>query len=297
MNSNSYLCGTIDDDGNQVVAIADVGGFTWRFPSHPRRVIAGTTTGGTASSITSLSIANQCSPPNRGKFVVQFTSGGYVGQARVVTNSSAGTLSWAENFGAAIPAGIAFEVYESTPGALNDLFNSLSVAGGDFAVTQVYPAAMSVSVASGRIFDGANYTEVAAQTLSGIPSPVVNPRIDLVVINQAGVASIIRGTEAASPVAPAIPAGSVPLARIILGVNQAIIVNGTLVDERAGRLGYLPQHGSVLDITGTATTLNGTLTINGTATVTSPPAGDSSNKVATSQFATDAAIVMALVFG
>ncbi|MEE8560300.1 MAG: hypothetical protein V3S88_06285, partial [Alphaproteobacteria bacterium] len=45
--------------------------------------------------------------------------------------------------------------------------------------------------------------------------------------------SVVTGTEDASPVAPAIPAGKVPVAQVALVVSQTTILNSDITDERA----------------------------------------------------------------
>lgn len=92
---------------------------------------------------------------------------------------------------------------------------------------------MTVRVDAGFIFDGAALTEIAAQSTGTITAPVTNPRIDRVVVNMlTGAVSVVTGTEAASPVAPAIPAGFLPLCRIALATSTTSIGNSLLTDER-----------------------------------------------------------------
>lgn len=120
-----------------------------------------------------------------------------------------------------------------------------------FAVHENGTPDMHVVVDPGPVFDGSTLTEKAAQTLGPVTAPTTNPRIDRVVIDQVdGTASIVTGSEAASPSPPAIPAGKFPLAQISLVVSQSSILNLDISDERA--------FGDVGGATGTYTGLTDT---------------------------------------
>ena len=81
-------------------------------------------------------------------------------------------------------------------------------------------------------------TEIAAQNTGAITAPTTNPRKDIVHIDKAtGAVGVATGTEAASPVDPAVPAGEIAVARINLVVNQTSIINIDLDDLR--NLGFL----------------------------------------------------------
>ena len=99
---------------------------------------------------------------------------------------------------------------------------------------------MTVRLEAGAIFDGATLTEVAAQSTGTITAPTTDPRIDRIVIDRAsGAVSVVTGSEAASPTPPAIPAGKLPVARVVLAVGQTEIVDSDITDERAlDLLGY-----------------------------------------------------------
>lgn len=76
-------------------------------------------------------------------------------------------------------------------------------------------------------------TEVAAQSTGTITAPSANPRIDLVAVDNAtGAASVITGTEAASPAAPALTSGKSLVALVALAVGQTSITNADLTDVR-----------------------------------------------------------------
>ncbi|MGB8181395.1 MAG: hypothetical protein WCF13_03400, partial [Stellaceae bacterium] len=92
---------------------------------------------------------------------------------------------------------------------------------------------MTVALDAGHLFDGTSLTEVAAQSTGTITAPVSNPRIDRVVVDCAtGAVSVVIGTEAASPVPPAIPAGKAPVAQVLLQTTSTSIANSMLTDER-----------------------------------------------------------------
>ncbi|HYL31997.1 MAG TPA: tail fiber protein [Stellaceae bacterium] len=92
---------------------------------------------------------------------------------------------------------------------------------------------MTVALDAGHFFNGAALTEVAAQGTGAITAPVANPRIDRVVVDRVtGAVSVVTGTEAASPVPPAIPAGKAPVAQVLLQTTSTAIANSMLTDER-----------------------------------------------------------------
>jgi hypothetical protein len=92
---------------------------------------------------------------------------------------------------------------------------------------------MTVRLDAGNIFDGLTLTEVAAQSTGTITAPSSHPRIDRVVIdNTTGVVSVVTGTQATSPVAPAIPNGKSPVAQVLLQTTTTTITNAIITDER-----------------------------------------------------------------
>lgn len=94
---------------------------------------------------------------------------------------------------------------------------------------------MTVLVDAGRFLASAvTLVTNAQQTTATITAPVTNPRIDRVVIDAVtGVISVVAGAEAASPSAPAIPSGKLPLCQIALATSTAAITNSLITDERA----------------------------------------------------------------
>lgn len=92
---------------------------------------------------------------------------------------------------------------------------------------------MTVRVLAGALMIGGVLTEVAAQNTATITAPTTNPRIDRIVLNPAtGAIERVAGTEAASPVAPAIPADRLPICRFQLATSTTQITDAMIVDER-----------------------------------------------------------------
>jgi hypothetical protein len=119
--------------------------------------------------------------------------------------------------------------------ALDGNTQVLAQIGRAFAPHQNSPAAMNIQVDAGSLINTATGAVVsqAVQTSGTITAPSSHPRIDLAVVNAiTGVLSVVTGTEASSPVAPACPVGSIPLAQIALAVGQTSIVNTNLTDVR-----------------------------------------------------------------
>ncbi len=111
----------------------------------------------------------------------------------------------------------------------------LDVAGQGYAVTESSPQAMTVEVAAGALFNSITRERVtnAAQTTATIIAPSINPRIDIVHIDRlTGVVGVTTGAEAASPVAPALDDGKVPLDEIALATSTTQITNSLLTDVR-----------------------------------------------------------------
>lgn len=94
---------------------------------------------------------------------------------------------------------------------------------------------MTVRVLAGALLVDGTLTEIAAQNTGTITAPAANPRIDRVVIDAAtGAVSVVTGTESGSPVAPAIPSGKLPVARVALATSTTQITASLLTDERVG---------------------------------------------------------------
>src|SRR3990167_279179 len=97
--------------------------------------------------------------------------------------------------------------------------------GAWFAPHQVYAGSpnpdLAVELDAGWIWNGASLTEVAAQTVSGFTIPSAGQHcIDRVVVDAlTGTASRVAGTAVTgspSATAPAIPAGKIPICRVLI---------------------------------------------------------------------------------
>ena len=106
----------------------------------------------------------------------------------------------------------------------------------NFAPRPATTPAMSVVADAGHVFTptAPTLTEVAAQTVTIAAAPGTGTsRIDRVVVNAAsGVASVVTGTAAASPTAPAIPAGCCPVAQVTVASTTTAITSTLITDER-----------------------------------------------------------------
>lgn len=110
----------------------------------------------------------------------------------------------------------------------------LQSIGGDFAPHASTAANMQVVIDAGRIFKpGGTMVSVSQQTTGALIAPVSNPRIDRIVVDsEDGIYSVITGTESASPTAPAIPNGKLPVCQIAMTVAMTTIANSIITDER-----------------------------------------------------------------
>jgi hypothetical protein len=110
----------------------------------------------------------------------------------------------------------------------------LARRGAAFAPRAQDTPDMTVRVDAGSVYLANAIFEVAAQSTGTITAPVTNPRIDRVVMDDLGNVFTITGTEAASPVAPALINGRIPIARVLLQTSSAQITNSMITDERPG---------------------------------------------------------------
>jgi hypothetical protein len=112
-----------------------------------------------------------------------------------------------------------------------------------FAPRQSNTPAMTVTLDAGNLFKGLTLLEVAAQTTGTITAPVTNPRIDRVVIDKVtGAVSVITGTPAGSPVAPALTASVFPVAQVLLQTTSTTITNTMITDERISEMTSMAAH-------------------------------------------------------
>lgn len=112
----------------------------------------------------------------------------------------------------------------------------LARAGDAFAPHAQATPNMTVALDAGFRYDprAASLTAVAAQSTGAITAPVSNSRIDRVVIDAAtGAVSVITGTPGVSPAVPALTAGKLPVAQVLLTSASTAIANSMITDERA----------------------------------------------------------------
>lgn len=117
-------------------------------------------------------------------------------------------------------------------GDIEDAVNDHGRMAGIFFCHEQSSPNMTARVDPGYIHKDNTITEVAAQNIPTLSAPSTNDRIDRVVIDGDGNVSVIAGTEAASPTAPAIPVGKFPCAQIYLTPSHTEITNSDITDER-----------------------------------------------------------------
>ncbi|CAO3423265.1 hypothetical protein [Azospirillum doebereinerae] len=104
---------------------------------------------------------------------------------------------------------------------------------GPFAPHAQVTPNLTLALDPGHLLNGTTLTEVNAQNVGPFAPPASGFRIDRVVIDRAtGVASVVAGT-ANSLTPPPIPAGKLPVARVMLQVTTDAVGNDLIVDERA----------------------------------------------------------------
>lgn len=117
--------------------------------------------------------------------------------------------------------------------AIDDSMAVLAETGQDGAPHQATVANLTVLIDALKIIKADGTLVSVAQQTATFVAPVTNPRIDRIVIDMVtGIYSIIAGTEAASPAAPAITAGKLPCAQVSLSVGITQITNVLITDER-----------------------------------------------------------------
>ena len=124
----------------------------------------------------------------------------------------------------------------------------LARIGASFAPHASDPLAMAMVLDPGHLMAGGSLVEVDVQLVQGFSAPVSSPRIDRVVVDQAtGIALVLAGVEAAVPVAPALPAGVVPVAQVRLAPGRSVITNEDIIDERDFS-GFAQARGAVITV-------------------------------------------------
>lgn len=140
-----------------------------------------------------------------------YTTGTLNGTTSVTVASASGISNGMQVTGRGIPAG-----------------TTCTISG----VTVTLSAAATIS---------ASLVPLTFSTLTGtITAPVGNPRIDRVVVDRStGAISVVTGTPAGSPTAPAFGANKCPVAQILLQTSSTAITNSMITDERElGAMGF-----------------------------------------------------------
>lgn len=118
----------------------------------------------------------------------------------------------------------------------NAIDNSVAVlaeTGLSFAPHEMATPGAGISLEAATLPNG---TVIAAQDITGIGAPSVNPRIDRIWFNSNdGTVHRQVGSESATPVPPTVPFGGVLIAQILLSVPTGIftITNDMILDERS----------------------------------------------------------------
>ena len=147
----------------------------------------------------------------------------------------------------------------------------LAAVAQQFAPHAATSPNMTVKVDAGSLMVAGALVTQAQQTSGTITAPIGNPRIDRVVIDAVtGAISVITGTPAGSPTPPALTAGKLPIAQVLVQTSSTSITNTMITDERtnggnfaaagvatASRLSA--TSGAILVGTGTALVENGTI--------------------------------------
>lgn len=115
---------------------------------------------------------------------------------------------------------------------INERCNYGVVSG--LVVAQQTEADMTVKVSAGVLYkaDGTRQAPAAVASIAVTAADATNPRKDIVYVSSAGAITYLAGTAAASPSAPAVPAGGLNLAEIAVAAEATTIVTANITDKR-----------------------------------------------------------------
>lgn len=122
--------------------------------------------------------------------------------------------------------------------------NAYGVASGCACTAASPGSTLGVAVALGSVHVGST-TPVAVTGVTVTPGAAsgVAPRLDLIVVSNLGVVSVVAGTADATPVFPAIPANRTVIAAVAIPTSATSITNTNIVDKRQ-LLNLTPQFGT-----------------------------------------------------
>ncbi len=137
--------------------------------------------------------------------------------------------------GFSIPnAGTASFIQQAEPDAVD--IDTLTLGFADSGVVSgcgvTYNSVLTVTVAAGTMkWAGTNAAVAGGNLTVGAADPGL-ARFDLIVVNSSGTHSVVAGTAAATPVFPAIPATSVPLASVFVPAAATTLSANNIIDKR-----------------------------------------------------------------
>ena len=117
----------------------------------------------------------------------------------------------------------------------NDLRTEAKASSYLFAFEQSTPD-LTLKVSPGQIYFGSTLVEFAGGNSPSFTAPTTNPRIDILSINDSGTLVRTAGDEDASPSAPSVPAGEIPIAQVYNRVGQT-----SIKDEDDSSNGYIQK--------------------------------------------------------
>lgn len=106
------------------------------------------------------------------------------------------------------------------------VLSGLAVTGG---------ADMTPAVAKGAVLSNGTLFAVAAADVTITAADATNPRIDLIVVTNAGALAVRAGTPAAAPKPPARSANDVVIAQVYVPANDTAIATSQCIDRRVFR--------------------------------------------------------------
>jgi hypothetical protein len=128
--------------------------------------------------------------------------------------------------------------YQAEPDSVDfDIITAASagygVASGCVCTAASSGSTLGVAVSSGSVHVGSK-TPVAVTGVTVTPGAASGsaPRLDLIVVSNAGVVSVVAGTADATPEFPAVPASRTVLAAVSIPTSATSITNANIIDKR-----------------------------------------------------------------